>query len=339
MARPGLLSGRCSEQGGERVGLVKQGISPEGSIGACRMNGWTPRCVSACEFPSNVIRRTMRSSTTKFSRFMRGFHSTLSYLKAPFGEKLLRPLESDTAERRERGLVIVLPGIEGVSSLNHSLVQGLLDARIPYAVKLHDWTLKRNPAFINLWLTGRCRRAAAHVAELIVDYQSRHPLRPVNLIGHSGGGALIPYILEELPRKTCVQNAVLIAPAISPHFDLSHALERVSGRLVNFHSQLDWYFLGVGTTLVGTMDRRFGRSAGNCGFRIMQSTETHRQLIEQRFSEVRYHWSMLRSWHYGGHFSCMNRVFVERYIAPLLQEQPASHEVLPSRDLSIRDVA
>ena len=35
-------------------------------------------------------------------------------------------------------------------------------------------------------------------------------------------------------------------------------------------------------------------------------------------TEIRYHRRMLGDWHYGGHLSCLNRVFIERNIAPLV---------------------
>ena len=256
----------------------------------------------------------------------RGFRATLSYLKAPFGERWLSPLTWHTAERQAQGLVIVLPGIEGVSSINHSLVHGLIDAGLPYAICLHDWTMKLKPAMVNLWLTGRTARAAAAVAELITDHQLKYPGTPVHLVGHSGGAALIPYVLEELPPERRITSGVMIAPALSPGFDLSPALQKVEQGLVNVHSRLDWYFLGFGTSMVGTLDRQHGHAAGNRGFRWPGPEEADRHRIyRQRLVELRYRFSMLRDWHYGGHLSCLNRVFVERHISPLLglTETPA----------------
>lgn len=260
------------------------------------------------------------------SPFRRGFLATLSYAKAPFGPGVLKPLMLDTPERRNAGLIVVLPGIEGISSLNHSLAWGLADAGLPHAIRLHDWTLRTKPAFVNLWMKGRTLRAAAYVAEILADYRAEFPGRPVHLVGHSGGGALIPHVLQELPGSTKIDTGIMIGPAISPRYDLAPALSRVNNRLVNVCSWLDWYFLGIGTTLAGTLDRRYGRSAGNCGFRLPPSADSRRELYQQKLLEIRFHWSMLRHWHYGGHFSCVNRVFVEHHLAPLLKPPVALNE-------------
>ncbi len=253
------------------------------------------------------------------SPFRRGLLTTLSYAKAPFGPGVLKPWLLDTPERQNSGLIVVLPGIEGISSLNHSLAWGLADAGLPQAIRLHDWTLRKKPAFVNLWLKGRTLRAAAHVAEILADYRAEFPGRPIHLVGHSGGGALIPHILQELPGSMTIDTGIMIGPAISPRYDLAPALSRVTNRLVNVCSWLDWYFLGLGTTLAGTLDRRYGWSAGNCGFSLPSPEDSRRLLYQQKLLEVRFHWSMLRHWHYGGHFSCVNRVFVEHHVAPLLK--------------------
>lgn len=258
--------------------------------------------------------------------FRRGLGATLALLKAPFGSRWLPTLDFESEDRLERGLVIVLPGIEGISPLNHSIVLGLTDACIPYAIRLYSWIASGlKPGLTNLWMKGRARMIAAHLADMVVDYQQQFPGRPIHLVGHSGGAALITHILEELPPGRTLQSCVMIAPALGPRFDLAPALRRIEGKLYNVRSYWDWYFLGVGTTLVGTLDRHHGISAGNIGFRYPKESETERhQLYHERFEQLHYQFRMLADWHWGGHMSSTNRVFVQRRIAPLLRQKTST---------------
>ncbi|HBN76354.1 MAG TPA: hypothetical protein DD473_11155 [Planctomycetaceae bacterium] len=273
-------------------------------------------------------------SARNSARFLRGLISTFTYPRALLGNYGLPKLAYDTPERRERGLTILLPGIEGQSSLSHSVVNGLIDGGVKVAIEIFDWTFNVKPAMFNLWMPNRNARLAASIAEKICDYQDLYPGRDVTLVGHSGGGAMIPKILEALPNGREITRAVMIAPAISPRYDLSCALQAISDRIYHVRSPLDLYFLGFGTMAVGTLDRKHCPSAGNRGFRLPEETETEKhQLYSDKFHQIDYSIKMLKDWHYGGHLSCMNRVFVEKHIAPLLTQVPpaAVEKVVPEK--------
>ncbi len=67
--------------------------------------------------------------------------------------------------------------------------------------------------------------------------------------------------------KSAVETVVLIAPALSPEYDLSRALRAVRREMVVFWSPLDAIILGPGTSLFGTIDRVRSPGAGMVGFR------------------------------------------------------------------------
>ena len=224
--------------------------------------------------------------------------------------------------RLSSGLVIVLPGIEGRSSLTHGVALGLDDAGIASAIVTHDWTTGVWPLFIyHLRSETRNRREAMRLAQRVVEYKSRCPDRPVFLVGHSGGAALAIWALELLPDSCAVEAAVLLAPALAPTYNLSAALGRTQRGIWNFHSWFDVLYLAAGTLLFGTIDGRHAVAAGNRGFAVPPDLSFEdRTLYQSKLHQQRYSLSMLKRFHPGGHFGWANRVFVSEVIAPIVRD-------------------
>lgn len=254
-------------------------------------------------------------------RWLRGAVSTLGVPFAWLGRfcgRFLRRFRK--AERYSKGLVIVLPGIESQSFLNHSVAWGLSDGGWPGAIEIYDWTTTWTVFFL-YHLRGRQRnlRQGRLIAERIVQYQAEYPGRPVHLIGHSGGGALSVFALEALPSGQHITSAILLAPALSPGYALHSALAHTDAGIWNFWSPLDLLFLGAGTLLFGTIDGKLSLSSGMIGFREPAGIdERQRQQYQQKLHQVPYRAGMATTFHLGGHFGCTNRAFVECQVAPLL---------------------
>ncbi len=212
-------------------------------------------------------------------------------------------------ERLEQGYVIVLPGIEGQSLLNRGIACGLIDAGIPYGIEIYDWTDGPLWGIYNLRSRKLHARQAAAIREKIVDYQSRHPGRPVFLVGHSGGGALALLTAERLPDGVTVTGIVMIVPAISPKYSLTAAASHTERGIWNYCSYGDCIYLGALTTLFGTVDGRHVPAAGAVGFA---------KPLDPRVHELKFCRAMFRDWNTGGHLTCTNRQFVHKWIAPLL---------------------
>jgi pimeloyl-ACP methyl ester carboxylesterase len=275
--------------------------------------------------------------TDSHARFSRGVRSALSCLTMPLGNLLGVSIEDlSTESRRQIGLVLILPGIEGRSSLNMNLARGLNDAGLPAAIEIEDWTTGRRwLSLYHLRSTHWHRLAAARLIERIVRYQDTYPGRPIFLIGHSGGSGVTAEALLALPAERSITGVIFLASALSAAYDLQPVLERVDTRLWAVRSWLDWLQLGIGTTLVGTFDGRHSPSAGMIGFRCMRSrsnrnptdhstlradelVETTRSRADERYEDLPFRWTMLTSWNLGGHWGCVNRVFVADYLASRL---------------------
>jgi hypothetical protein len=115
-----------------------------------------------------------------------------------------------------------------------------------------------------------------------------------------------------------IDAGILLAPAVSPGYDVSSALRQTRRGIWNFHAWGDIGFLGALTALLGTVDGRHSISAGLCGFRSQaKATESE---AEPLLHQIPYQFSMLKHRNLAGHFGCVNHVFVQHWVAPLLMK-------------------
>lgn len=225
-----------------------------------------------------------------------------------------------TPHRLDRGYTIILPGVEGASFANSNLATGLEAGGVQTAIEVDDWTTGSVWRFpLHLQDLDRNRREAGRIAQKIVRYQRRYPGRPVFLIGHSGGGGMVLLTLEALPGDHQVTGAILLAPAVSPEFDLRPALSKTVSGIWNFYSPLDSFFLIAGTSVMGTIDRQHTPSAGALGFTVPEDCSPQdRRLFEERLHQVPYDVTMAASGHVGGHLGPTWIRFAQHHLAPLL---------------------
>lgn len=255
------------------------------------------------------------AAARRHPRLVRGLVCWATFAIAPLGwffrGRFIQRLEP---ERLDAGLVLILPGIEGRSFFNMAILQGLLDADVPYALDIVDWTTgNKLLALYHLRSWQRNLRVAGELAARIAEYRQLYPGRPVWIIGHSGGGAMALLTAQSLPDDVRLTGLILLAAAISPGFDLSIARAKVERGLWNFYSWLDCLFTGLGTTVFGTIDGRHGPAAGMIGLRT-PSDDNGLTVVTQTC----HGWAMTRQFNLGGHFGCVHRVFIEEAIASIL---------------------
>lgn len=229
--------------------------------------------------------------------------------------------ELRTPDRLAQGLVLVLPGIEGYSRLNRRLARGLAQGGVPFSIEIYDWT------FGWIWQLWSLRSRRRHIeqatilASRIAEYQNQHPGRPVHMVGHSGGGAMIAFTLEALDPVRRITSGVMLVPALSPDYDLRTAVSRTEQGIWNYCSRGDVFFLGAGTLLCGTADGRHCVAAGNTGF--LEAAVARAKVTEQAsLRNVPYRREMIRTGHTGGHLSVTRPGFISQEIAPLFVRTP-----------------
>ena len=239
--------------------------------------------------------------------------------------------ELRTADRRARGYVIVLPGVEGRSYMNENIAFGLRDGGVPGAIEIHDWTVGGPLTWLlSLRWSSHHEKQAAKIVAKIKAYQDAYPGRPVCLIGHSGGGGMIVLILERLPPERKIDCAILLAPALAPDHDLRKALIHTRSGIWNYYSKYDVGFLQAGTSTFGTIDGRHARAAGAVGFvKPWGMDKSGHDLYDRLLHQQEFTPQMADTGHYGLHTTWARRSFVTRWLAPIVKTSygPTSNAV------------
>ena len=141
----------------------------------------------------------------------------------------------------------------------------------------------------------------------------------MSLVGKSGGAGIVVWALESLPDDS-VEVAVLIAPALSPTYDLARAMRAVRREMVVFWSPLDVIILGLGTRLFGTIDQVKSVSAGMVGFRPPASSDDPNRVQYAKLRQIRWRPEMAATGSLGGHLGSDSPAFLRKYVLPLLVE-------------------
>lgn len=227
---------------------------------------------------------------------------------------------SDQVNDQPRALVLVVGGIGGLDWCGPALRRLLRNKRPPYAVRVVRWGLGFGRWHADLTDVANRDAHARRLAEAIRLHKETHSKCPVFLVAKSGGTGIVVKCLELLDGDA-VERAVLLAPALSPNYDLTAALRAVRREMVVFWSPLDLIILGAGTRLFGTMDRVKSIGAGLVGFRIPALPSPNASATHSEYDKLRQIcWSpRMTVWgNFGGHMGTDSPFFLRKYVVPLL---------------------
>ncbi len=231
-----------------------------------------------------------------------------------------RPPDSGGDATRARGLVLIADGVGGLDMLGTGLRFVAGAERLPYTVGVVSWGHGFGRWFADLTDAANRDRQAGLVAEAVRSFQSAQPDDPVFLVGKSGGTGVMVKALEELDEES-VERVVLLAPALSPGYDLTPSLRAVRSDVVVFWSPYDVIILGAGTRLFGTIDGVRSVGAGLVGFVTPGPDDPDPERIRQyaKLRPVRWEPRMASTGYLGGHFGPDSPIFLRKYVVPLLR--------------------
>lgn len=230
--------------------------------------------------------------------------------------------ETNSRIGSDRGTIFVVGGINDVLFVTNGWRYGLTRAGLPHAVVPFRWQqgFVATLTFADLWRTAHHRASAADLAARI---RAARADGPVHVVAHSAGTAITAYALEQLPPNEPATSAVLVGSALSPGYDLSAAVRGCAFGVMAVESWQDAFFLGLGTSLLGTADRVWTPAAGLVGFRPPADPAA-----AARFHRVRWHPRFVRDGWLGGHLSVASPRFAARTLADWVRRAEA---ITPAR--------
>jgi pimeloyl-ACP methyl ester carboxylesterase len=230
---------------------------------------------------------------------------------------LLMVRDLPAAEPVRAGTVFVLGGVGGLDPLQATAPWAMPIAGVPHRVEVFLWTHGILRPLRDLQDIRHLLKQADRLTDRVLEELARHPDRPIYLIGHSAGAALILAAAEKLPPAS-IERMILLAPAVSPSYDLRPALRATRHELVAFTSTYDRLCLDWCTSLFGTVDRVYGPAAGLDGFREPEDLDEEGRGLYRRLVQVPWRlpmmWQGTDGWHNG---ACMP-IFLIHRVAPWL---------------------
>lgn len=212
-------------------------------------------------------------------------------------------------------VVFVVPGVGGDGSGYDALRHGLRDGGVKDNILTVTWGAPLPLFFLNFQTDSIHHSAEAKLRGRIIAWQDEHPGGTVSLVGHSAGCGVVLGAIASLGNGRAVKMVVLLAPSVSPGYDLRPALEHVSGVLHAFLSDRDTVFLDWRTSTFGSYDNVKTKAAGNLGFTSAEQLPADlRAKVEQHAYEPA--WEAIGN--DGGHSGTLSRPFATQVLAPLL---------------------
>jgi pimeloyl-ACP methyl ester carboxylesterase len=215
-----------------------------------------------------------------------------------------------------RAVVLVIDGAGGFTTVYDALDRTIKEQCLPLQLESVGWQHGGGRFIADQTEPEYARNAGRRLAERVRMMQQQNPGVPVSLVAHSAGSAVALACAESLPPDS-LDRIVLLAPAVSCHYDLRCALSSARRGIDVFTSERDWFYLGLGIRLLGTTDGRCDQAAGKVGFVVPPATAADAAL----YARLRQHpWDPSLTWtgHDGGHTGTYRQVFLRTRIVPLL---------------------
>jgi pimeloyl-ACP methyl ester carboxylesterase len=223
----------------------------------------------------------------------------------------------DAAEPDSKPVVYLVGGIGRLILLGPSARFALPRAGVDYELRVYPWQHTKGGELRDLLDKPYLLLKSADLANEIRALRESQANRPVYLIGHSAGCAVVVYAAELLPAQS-VQRIILLSPALSPTYDLTRALRATKREMVVFNSYLDPTLHC--TRLFGTADGVYCVAAGVHGFKRPRYLDDEGQRCYERLVQIPWTCKRLLELQGPWHNSPTLPPYLHRQVAPWLLE-------------------
>ena len=230
------------------------------------------------------------------------------------------PVSLPSGEPQRTGVVFVVGGIGGSDLLQRTAPGTLPRAGVRHEVRVFPWTHGKGRLLLDLQDIHHLLAQGDRLADEVLSLKTAGPERPVYLVGHSAGAAVVLAAAARLPPAT-LEGIVLLSAGVSPTFDLRGALRATRGEVVSFHSTLDRFTLCWVTSRFGTADRVYGPAAGLNGFEMPPRLDEEGRQLYGRLVQVPWRLDSLLRFQGGGHQATTRPIFLATQVAPWLQQR------------------
>lgn len=215
------------------------------------------------------------------------------------------------------GVVFVAGGAGSVMNLPGMLRWALRQKSIGHEVREFEWSHGAGRIIRDIQDVRHLVEKGNELALQVKSYQAKNPDKPVFLVGRSTGAYIVLLAAEQLPAGS-VERIILLSPAVSPDFDLTPALRSTRQNIISFRSTFDVVILNWGTSIVGTADRYYTKSAGLSGF-VLPAASYSQAEDYQRLKQIAWSPSKMLYGHLGGHLGNGMPLFLLFEVAPYLR--------------------
>jgi len=226
------------------------------------------------------------------------------------------PVRREAVVLEPRPRLLHVPGITGDSPFDKWFLGALRTGGFDAEAETFDWTTGRF-ALTALRDHDAARVQAKRLATRIVELHKASPGRPIYLTCHSGGCGVVAWALEALPADVGVAGVIMLAPALSPGYDLEAAARRVRQEVLVYTSPWDALILGLGTTLFGTIDGPATPAAGMVGPSLPGREGTSQKVVVRSYQCA---WAFQYG-HTGGHMAALGVRFASGDLAAELTQR------------------
>ncbi len=216
--------------------------------------------------------------------------------------------------------ILFSPGVAGEGPWFGQVRDGLRQGGIDRPIICIHWGAPPPLFMFNYTNASIHDSAEGEFANKILAAYKDDPSRRIDLIGHSAGCGVILGALKKLPADVHVRTVILLAPSVSPQYDLRESLPHIDQLLHVFYSDQDTVFLKWRDSHFGGYDNIKTPAAGYAGFDLSQLDPALRtKIIQHPYDPA---WKSLGN--DGGHIGCTAPHFATQILAPLLKSDAGS---------------